>query len=650
MNRTKQNINDKAGPALRARDFFSRQGVLSQWHPQYEFRPSQLAMAEEVEASLLERRHLVVEAGTGTGKTLAYLVPVVLSGKRVIISTGTKNLQEQLYHKDLPFLQKLLGRPLRVAYMKGRKNYLCRQKIYDAEDNPIFDGPAEVEEFRAIYDWEKQTTSGDRAELKMMSEDSKLWFRLDARRELCSGQKCEQFERCFITHMHQQAAEADIIIVNHHLFFADLSLREGDYASIIPDYQAVVFDEAHEIEEVAGQHFGIQISNYRFNEIVRDVRATALRKTFGSKSLDRALQALSGRSETFFALLAGQEGRSSFRDRAKFADEHGSEYAKLLNALELVDTQLKGLNSQVDEMIPLERRIAELAEGLRFVMEGNNEKFVYWLETRGRGVFLQATPIDVSEILKERLFNEVAIVVLTSATLAVEGKFDYIRDRLGVDLARELVVPPYFDFQTQALFYVPPLLPDPRSAQFVKAASDEIIRLLRSSGGYAFVLFTSHQQMHAVYDFVSFAVEYPILLQGSAPNRLLLDQFRNTPHCVLFATASFWQGVDVPGEQLRSVIIDKLPFAAPSDPVVAARINNLRCVGQDPFLEYQIPQAVISLKQGFGRLIRNRQDRGLLALLDNRILRRPYGKIFYESLPSYRFTTSIEDVKNFFVE
>ena len=607
-------------------------------------------MAEEVEAALSEQRHLIVEAGTGTGKTLAYLVPVIASGKRVIISTGTKNLQEQLYHKDLPFLQKRIGRPLRVAYMKGRNNYLCRQKVYDAENTPILVGLVEMDEFRIIHDWEHQTKTGDRAELKTLPEDSKLWYKLDARRELCSGQKCEQFDRCFITLMHQQAAGADIIIVNHHLFFADLSLRESDYASIIPDYQAVIFDEAHEIEEVAGQHFGIQVSNYRFSEIARDVQDTALRKAFGSKPLDRALHALRSRTEAFFALFDGREGRSSFRYRSKFAEEHSDEYAPLLNALEMLGTQLKGVNKQTDEILPLARRVAELDKELRFLIEGDDERFVYWVERRGRGVFLQATPIDVSELLNERLFNEVATIVLTSATLAVEGKFDYIRSRLGFNSARELVVPPHFDFQSQVLFYVPPSLPDPRAEQFVKAASDEIVRLLRNSGGRAFVLFTSYQQMRAVHEFVSFAIEYPILLQGSAPNPALLDQFRNTPHCVLFATASFWQGVDVPGEQLSSVIIDKLPFAVPSDPVVEARIRSLRQAGQDPFVEYQIPQAVISLKQGFGRLIRNSQDRGVLALLDNRILKRPYGKVFQQSLPDYTFTTSIQDVTNFFGE
>jgi ATP-dependent DNA helicase DinG len=374
----------------------------------------------------------------------------------------------------------------------------------------------------------------------------------------------------------------------------------------------------------------------------------ASRMEFGSADLNRALDALQIRSHAFFALFESQDGRSGFQNRDKFAEFHDKEYSLLLNAFELVDTQLKLVPKQVDEIIPLQRRVAELSKELRFLVEGDDERYVYWIERRGRGVFLQATPIDVAELLSDRLFNQIDTVILTSATLAVNGKFDFMRSRLGISDARELVVPGHFDWPEQVLFYVPPRLPDPRSPLFVKAAAEEILGLLHHTRGRAFVLFTSHHQMRAVHDIVSFALQYPVLLQGSAPNSALLDEFRATDNCVLFGTSSFWQGVDVPGEQLSCVIIDKLPFAVPTDPIVDARIRSLRKDGKDPFFEYQVPRAVLSLKQGFGRLIRNRKDRGLLALLDNRIVKQRYGTIFFNSLPEYTFTTTVEDVARFF--
>jgi len=629
------------------REFFGPEGLLARCHPQYEFRPGQLEMAEAVEQAFQQKRHLLVEAGTGTGKTLAYLIPVLRSGRRVVISTGTKNLQEQLFYKDIPFLQQHLPGEIRATYMKGRSNYLCRQKFYELEGQPVLKGLEELDHYARIRDWEKQTETGDRAELETLPDTSELWTKVDARREACTGKKCAQFDRCFITLMHQRAAAADIVIVNHHLFFADLAVRQDDFASIIPDYSAIIFDEAHELEEVASQYFGVQVSNYRLDELARDTESTLQLKQLDSKRLRRLLRGLRECSHSFFALFPSEEGRFPFEAREEFLERHQEAYAALLETLKSLETAFAALPEKPEEIYNLIRRTLEMRTELRFLLESRERNFVFWYERRNRGVFLQATPIDVSSILRERLFDCYDTIVLTSATLAVAGQFDYLKARLGIRNAQEKVLPHSFDYAQQALLYTPEHLPDIRSPAFVPRAAEEIVQLLEASQGRAFVLFTSHTQMNEIHRRVVQLSMFPLLLQGTAPKTVLLERFRRQENAVLFATASFWQGVDVQGPQLSCVIIDRLPFAVPTDPVVAARIRALTEEGRNAFVEYQIPEAIIALKQGFGRLIRARTDYGILAILDNRILRKQYGKLFFDSLPPYRVTSELAVVRQF---
>jgi ATP-dependent DNA helicase DinG len=662
-------------------EFFAPGGILAQSPLPYEYRPGQLEMAKAVERALAERRHLIVEAGTGTGKTLAYLLPALRTGQRVIISTGTKALQDQLFFRDVPFLETLLGE-LQVCYMKGRANYLCRHKLYKLRDIPVLTGLEEVDEYQQIAEWEKTTETGDRAELSALPETSSLWGKLDARSEACLGSTCPDYRRCFITEMRRRAAESDIIIVNHHLFFADYAVRQmasgAPDAGILPEAAAVVFDEAHELEEVASQYFGRSLSNLRFEDFARDADVLLRGKTAASP-LPALTQQLRDRTRMFFAALpVGGDGRHPFADREAFLESSGDLYLSVRATLRQIEAEFDRL-SDVDEASGLKNRAALLAQDLKFMLEAPDSNMVFWIERRGGGmaqraslsselnqgsasrsgaprsgqrgsaaIHLQATPIDVSQLLSELVFEQVPTVVLTSATLTVQGGFQHLRKRLGLEEARELVVPSHFRYGEQALLYLPPQMPDPRAPEFVEAAAKTIERVLNLSRGRAFCLFTSYSQMRALYERLLPVLDFPILLHGTAPRKALLEEFRSTPNAVLFGTSSFWQGVDVQGEALSCVIIDRLPFAVPSDPVVQARMKAIEEEGGKPFFDYQVPEAVLTLKQGFGRLIRSLEDRGVLVLLDPRIRTQRYGQIFLQSLPPYRMTASIADVEKFF--
>src|SRR5438309_389520 len=614
------------------RDFFGPGGVLEQRLEDYEYRPSQVRMAEAVHRALEEQNHVIIEAGTGTGKTMAYLLPALLHGRRILVSTGTKTLQDQIFYKDIPLLESVIGRPIRAAYLKGRNNYLCRLKLETLHAEGLFSS-RELRRFQSILDWAQETETGDQAELGSVGEDSDLWARMDARRDRCLGTKCKDYDRCFLTLMRQKAMEADIVVVNHHLFFADLAIRKSDVAAILPDYSAVIFDEAHDLEDVATEYFGFHISNYRLAEFIHDAR-----------KLEADVEVVSQASERFFngfALL--REGRHPV-GRLDGIDS-------LIGALQEARHSIKQKKDFSGEYETLARRAGEIQSELEVFRSGDLENYVSWIERRERGIFLEACPIDVSGMLSEQLFKRIPSCVLTSATLTVADSFEYVRARIGFNEGRELSLASEFDVRKQALLYIPKSMPDYRDPSYLHYAAEEIRAILHASQGRAFVLFTSYRQMETMYQFLSNDLPYPCMSQGKGGGKSrLLEAFKITPNAVLFATASFWQGVDVKGEALSAVIIDKLPFQVPTDPLVAARSVRIQREGGNPFAQYHVPNAILRLKQGLGRLLRSTTDRGILAVLDNRISTKPYGRLFMESLPDYEVTDSVEKLVEFMAQ
>ena len=658
---------------------FALDGQLARAMPDFEPREGQMEMAAAV-ARVFERGGvLLAEAGTGTGKTLAYLVPAILSRERVLISTGTKNLQEQIFFKDIPALRAALDVPFTATYMKGRANYLCLHRLDQLNDGA---GPAMHDVFLPIIrEWSVRTETGDRAELEDLPEDVAFWNEVSATAETCLGTECPRYDDCFVTKMRQRAAASDVVIVNHHLLCADAAVRQNAFGEVIPACSRAILDEAHQLEDVATQYFGYSISNYRLEDLAHDVERLVAVGGFEGNArteIEKAIERLRDHARAFFTELAYAHrgtGRLKSEERVRASVESLGQTrdaaAHLTGTLDILQATLALVRLKPDttadadagesrgvrqpdpeaaeeQRQALERRAGEIRDELRFMLKAGDDQYVYFVEFRGRGVFLRASPIDVSTIVREVLFDRMHTTVLTSATLAVDGTFEYIRTRLGIREAAEVRLPSEFDFARQALLYLPPRMPDPRSDDFALAAGREVIEILRRTRGRAFVLFTSYATMRAVQAIAEMALDYPILAQGTAPRSQLLNQFRATPHSVLFATSSFWQGVDVVGEALSCVIIDKLPFASPGDPITAARIEAIRERGGDPFGEYQVPLAILALQQGLGRLIRHRRDRGVLAVLDPRLRTKGYGRRFLGSLPPAPVVHDLLHIETFF--
>lgn len=648
---------------------FADGGVLARALPHFEPRDGQRRMAEAVADAIEDGGVLLAEAGTGTGKTLAYLVPAVLSGRRVLVSTGTKNLQEQIFEKDVPAVREALGVPFSATCMKGRANYLCLHRFEEYRSRQSVRGRRvgadDAVFLPVIEEWAAATDTGDRAEIGELPEDLALWHEVSATADTCLGTECPRHAECFVTRMRQRAAESDVVIVNHHLLCADAAVRESAYGEVIPACPQLVVDEAHQLEDVATQYFGRGVSNLRLDDLARDA-AQALGAA-GPTRADasavhgaiRAVMHVQDHARAFFSALAlarMSRGEERLRVRGDWFAEHLGTGLDLVGALEgLHATCALAAGAReaeggpgADDLVALARRAEDLATNLRFLLAADDPAYVFFLEVKGRAVQLRAAPIDVSRIVRDLVAGDRRTTILTSATLTVDGSFDYVKARLGLEDAAELAVPSEFDYGRQALLYLPRRMPLPREERFADAVAWEVSQLLRCSRGRAFVLFTSYATMRAVVQRLELEIEYPVLVQGTAPRSRLLAEFRATPNAVLFATSSFWQGVDVQGEQLSAVIIDKLPFASPGDPIVSARIETLNAQGFSAFEAYQVPLAILALQQGLGRLIRHRADRGVLAVLDPRLRTMGYGRRFLASLPPAPVTYDLSQVRRFF--
>jgi ATP-dependent DNA helicase DinG len=628
-------------------EVLGQDGLLTEKLPGFSPRTQQLEMAQLIATAMKNGDNLITEAGTGTGKTFAYLVPALLSGLKVVISTGTKNLQDQLYHRDLPQIRDALALPIFVALLKGRANYLCPHRLALALEDYRKTPPLQREELMKVRSWATTTKSGDLAELSGIPEDTPIKPMITSTTDNCLGQECPSHSDCYLLEARRRAQEADIVVVNHHLLCADLALKEEGFGEILPGADCFILDEAHQLPDVATSFFGLTVSGKQLLDLARDSEneyrsecndlpellesSDALKKSVRDLRLAFGLNLRRGSWQEIEADEAIVRGITKMRE----------ELDSLNGVLELLAGRSKGLDS-------CHERCSWIAEQLTTLCDHASEEGIRWFETMSKSFRLNQTPLDIAEVFNAQMTRHPASWIFTSATLAIGDDFSHFSRQLGIEDAESHRWDSPFDYANQALWYVPKGIPDPRNEGFTQSVAELAESVIEASSGRTFLLFTSHRALRLAADYLEDKIAYPMLVQGAAPRSELLEEFARLGNAVLLGTSSFWEGVDVRGEALSCVIIDKLPFASPGDPVLQARIDAMRKNGDNPFMEYQVPQAVIALKQGAGRLIRDVSDRGVLVLCDPRLLTKPYGKLFINSLPPLARTRDLEAVQAFF--
>lgn len=610
-------------------------------------RRAQQEMATRIERALADYSVFIAESGTGTGKTFAYLVPALLSGKKILISTGTRHLQDQLYHRDLPLVRDALAVPVTTALLKGRANYLCRHHLERVETEVRFTAKRDLSNLTRIREWAGRTQRGDIAEMSQVPEDSDLWPLVTSTADNCLGGDCPQYDECFVNRARRAALAADVVVVNHHLFFADLALREEGFGQLLPGVEAVIFDEAHQLPDVASNFFSLTLSSHQLLSLCRDSIAEDIKEHSGVPELPTAARHLE-KAAADFRLAFGVEPRRDSWSKLENAKKIHAALAELRSRLASLAAVLEAAAAKGQGLANCARRASDLLDRLLTISENPPPDYVAWFETTPRTFVLYLTPLDIAAPFRQYASAGKKAWIFTSATLAINKSFAHFQARLGLEEAETGLWDSPFDYARQTLLYIPPRLPEPSVPEYTDRVIDAALPVLKASRGRAFVLFTSHRALKVATTRLRDLLDYPLLVQGDAPRSELLRRFRAAGNAVLLGTGSFWEGVDVRGEALSCVIIDKLPFASPDDPVLQARAGAMEQAGRSPFMEYQLPEAVIALKQGVGRLIRDETDRGVLMLCDPRLLSKGYGKTFLASLPPMPLTRQVEDVERFF--